>query len=611
MMWMASILQVLALGATEPAAPLAAPAPPPIFWKQTLFSIPFQVQRAATAAQEPAQIQLFVSPDRGLRWDNWRQARPQEGHFLFRAGVDGEYWFDVRTVDRSGQTRPQGPHSPQLVVVVDTTPPKVQLAARRNDAGRITASFNIEELYLRSDSLTIDFRLAPTAQWQAVAIRPIDIHSSNAIHTGDVSWQSPTVAGTMEIRLRVHDLAGNSAESQTQVVLSTSTAGAYPAGVGAGNAAPNYPRPNPFAAATPTAPSMSVSSSAASQPFDMARPGTWQPPSGPPAQTPWPAENGGAVDIRVNSPATNQLITVRDPAAKGTTSEAPPPGSAFSAFQASPNASGTRSVPDTLSPPAGPPPPLSGFTAGFTPGITSGRPATPPAPAAAENVGPPPGESVRWINSRAFQLTYDTLALGGSNVPIRLWGTRDGGMTWQSFGADSKGQSPMLVTVPEEGIYGFDMLLQNGNRAGQPPLPGEKPRTWIGVDLTRPVGRITQARQGAGRDADKLFISWEASDNRALADKPISLSFSESAGGPWTSIVADAANAGQYAWPLHARLPQRVYLRLEIRDAAGNIGVFEMPQPVALELCSPSVPLGDLRPLSWIDGQSVGPRYLR
>ncbi len=152
----------------------------------------------------------------------------------------------------------------------------------------------------------------------------------------------------------------------------------------------------------------------------------------------------------------------------------------------------------------------------------------------------------------------------------------------------------MLVTVPEEGVYGFLMKPRLGG-AGRPPLSGEAPQTWIGVDITRPTGRITQARQGAGRDADKLFIAWEAGDNRALAERPISLSFSERAGGPWTVIAGDLPNTGQYIWQLKANLPQRAYLRLEVLDAAGNVGTFELPEPAALDLSSPSVPLGDLR----------------
>src|SRR5208283_3448369 len=135
-MWMASILQVLALGAIDPTAPLAASAAPaPIYWRQALFSIPFHVERPDRPAQEAVEVQLYVSPDRGVHWDNWRQAKPEKGFFLFKAGADGEYWFDVRTKDRSGQVRPQGPHTPKLIVIVDTAPPKVQLTAIRGDSG--------------------------------------------------------------------------------------------------------------------------------------------------------------------------------------------------------------------------------------------------------------------------------------------------------------------------------------------------------------------------------------------------------------------------------------------------------------------------------------------
>jgi hypothetical protein len=169
----------------------------------------------------------------------------------------------------------------------------------------------------------------------------------------------------------------------------------------------------------------------------------------------------------------------------------------------------------------------------------------------------------------------------------------------------------MLVTVPEEGIYGFRMSLLGNGAAGRPPLSGEVPRTWIGVDLTRPTGRITQARQGAGRDADKLFIAWEAADNRALAEKPFALSYSERAGGPWIPIASDLPNSSHYAWQLKANLPQRVYLRLEIHDAAGNVATYDMSDPAALDLSAPAVPVRELRPLGWIDSRPGEQTYLR
>jgi hypothetical protein len=305
----------------------------------------------------------------------------------------------------------------------------------------------------------------------------------------------------------------------------------------------------------------------------------------------------GSVDIRVNQPA-NRLVSIREPAAP----VAAPKDTGLSALQPAAPAGGN--VPPANMPPPSTANPLNGFTPGSA--------ANPANIAAADNIGPPPGGKLRWINSRVFQLTYDTRSTGGAgNVPVQLWGTRDGGKTWQSYGADSNGQSPMLVTVPEEGIYGFQMVVQNGNTAGRPPLPCELLRTWIGVDLTKPIGRITQARQGIGRESDRLFLNWEAADNRALTEKPITLYYSERAGGPWILIASELPNSGRYTWQLSNNLPQHVYLRLEVRDAAGNSGLFEMPEPVALDLSTPAVPMRELRPLSWIDSRPGVQTYLR
>ena len=297
---------------------------------------------------------------------------------------------------------------------------------------------------------------------------------------------------------------------------------------------------------------------------------------------------GGSVDIRVNPQVTNRLVSIREPASPvGASSE-----SGLSAFQ--PSAPAATNVP-----PSNQANPFNGFTSGASAG-----------PAATDN-GAPPGAKLRWINSRVFQLTYDTHALGSAgNVPVQLWGTRDGGKNWQSYGTDPNGQSPMLVTVPEEGIYGFQMVVQSGNTAGRPPLPGETPRTWIGIDLTKPIGRITQARQGIGRESDRLFLNWEAADNRALAEKPITLYYSERAGGPWILIASELPNSGRYTWQLSNNLPQHVYLRLEVRDAAGNTALFEMPEPVALDLSVPALPV-ELHPLGWIESRPGEQTYLR
>ena len=121
-----------------------------------------------------------------------------------------------------------------------------------------------------------------------------------------------------------------------------------------------------------------------------------------------------------------------------------------------------------------------------------------------------------------------------------------------------------------------------------PPRSGELPEVWIGVDLTKPVARILTAGEGTGAEADSLLITWEASD-LALAARPITLMFAENPGGPWTVIAAGLENTGRYAWAVPTRLPQRIFLRLEARDEAGNVGTFETSEPVTLSGFHPTV----------------------
>ena len=270
---------------------------------------------------------MYVSPDRGVHWDNWRQASPQKGYFLFKAGVDGEYWFDVRTLDRSGQIRPQGPHTPKLIVIVDTTPPKVQLTAVRGDAGQITAAFRIEELYPKLDSLAIEYRLAETAAWQTVPVGSKDVRSHNAEHAGEVTWYPQNASGTMEIRLRMNDLAGNPTESHTHIVL--------PAAAGTA-ATVNPVRPllgdiaavpdgmNPFGPRTPISPAATpvpaspVLATTASPVVAAKAAETWQPLGPKTGSTSWPAENAGPASStarQVRRPCRTIPATARLPSA--------------------------------------------------------------------------------------------------------------------------------------------------------------------------------------------------------------------------------------------------------------------------------------------------------
>ncbi|HEV3137539.1 MAG TPA: hypothetical protein VGZ26_06535 [Pirellulales bacterium] len=194
----------------------------------------------------------------------------------------------------------------------------------------------------------------------------------------------------------------------------------------------------------------------------------------------------------------------------------------------------------------------------------------------------PGSERPRMVNSRSFELEYEIESVGPSGIgKVELWGTRDGGRSWSIFGVDTDNRSPFPVSVGGEGVFGFRIVVQSGSGfGGRPPAEGDTPEIWIGVDLTPPVGRITGA--DVSPDGSELAIRWEASDE-VPDPRPISLAFSTGAHGPWTPIASGLENTGSYHWRLDNRVPDRIYLRIEIRDEAGNVGTYETSEPVSLD----------------------------
>lgn len=111
-MWLAPVAQLLAVAAMAPQAGPDSPIstetlPKPIATRQTVFAIPFRIDRPDQPSQEPVEVQLYVSDDLGTTWQLCEKVEPARGQFVFRARDDREYWFAIRTLDRSGRLRPE------------------------------------------------------------------------------------------------------------------------------------------------------------------------------------------------------------------------------------------------------------------------------------------------------------------------------------------------------------------------------------------------------------------------------------------------------------------------------------------------------------------------
>lgn len=514
-MWLASLVQLLVLMVPAPPSATAwtgasAVLPKPIATRQSVFSIPFQIAKADAPNQQAVEVLLYVSANRGARWDLYGRVEPSKGQFLFRAGGDGEYWFLIRTLDRAGQLRPQYNTNPGLIVVVDTNQPILQLEARRGDAGQVVTRWQLIEPHLDLNSFQIQYRTTSTQPWQPVAFDRARLNTANPTQSGEVSWWPNIGTGRVEIRAEATDTAGNIAVTHAQVNYESGPVAAT---------GPAAPPPSPLLRGPANAPAT---------PPTPAEPSTsWRSsPGAPPA--------AGSIASQIHPPIRNQFIAAQQPAG-----------------------------PPNLNAPA------NSFPGGTRP---------------------------RMVNSRMFEINYRVNAPDPATAAkVELWGSLDGGKTWSSFGTDDDGRSPMVVSVKQEGLYGFRIVVPGGT-ASRAPQPGEAPQFWIGVDLTKPTTQILAAEPATGGPSDQMLIRWQAED-RMLAAQPIALLFSTSPGGPWMPIATNLTNTGQHVWTLDSQLPPQLYLRIEVRDEAGNIGVHQTPQPLILHRSQPNVHLRDVRPL--------------
>lgn len=578
-----------------PTATAADTHPPAATYttRQNVFAIPFMVDRRVA---QPVEVHLYVSVDRGNSWQLYARQPPNTRQFTFRAGGDGEYWFASRTLDANRQPLPTGPPKPEIRVVVDTVPPQLEFTARPNDGGGVMTAWQLFDQNLVPSSLKIEYQEGLGKPWRPVAVKLPRDEVLRTSFQGQMSWWPETRSATINIRAEAQDRAGNRSVINRRLLLPSQMA---------------QNRPDP-----PTG--------------DAQRLGTLSRLSGPgEGAVPWPSDNPPDASQTPNVPpglaesvprqdssssSIGHLTSSRGssnvPSPAATRDQQPdwpgthhgslvPPENSAARLGGGDNA-GLDNIPQRATEPGqGSPTPTD---AAGAPVVGSAlpersRPATHPIL--------PTGEHAEMTNSTRFQLEYDVDAVGPSGVAeVQLWATDDGGQTWRLWGTDDDGTSPMDVAIDEEGIYGFHVVVVSRNGlSGRKPRAGDLADIWVGVDTTPPDARLLSATYGEGADAGKLLVRWDASD-AALDLRPITLKFGESPDGPWTIMASALPNSGRYAWTADPHLPPLVYLRLEVRDQAGNVGVHQLKDPIRLDGLAPRARIRGVAPLHDLDREA-------
>jgi hypothetical protein len=608
------------IAVAQVAAPIAAaPAtlPEPIYWKQHLFLIPYQWNSAA----EPAAallVTLYVSKDRGASWQKISDAKPQVKAFNYRAEGDGEFWFAVRTLDNYGRSTPTGPCQPELRVIVDTIIPRFdELRARPTETGAIDIFCRATDINLDLASLKVESSSGPTGLWQPVTLQGIRVDGQGStIAPGfglHALWQPPAGVRPLAIRATISDRASNSAVYQTPVETTPTVAGPLLSQPAAGPSVPPLATPG-----LPAAPAPGWTSGAAAATPSTVAPLTQPWPAGAVARAPfrlWTSGNPHADDGVTAYGNPPQTISTATPSVgsvpfnvNGAESQADRrvPAHFADVVKSPDNSLTTPTATTPVGPQFAPLEPFRQASVTSQPALAAGPSLVPlgqlSSPSANQSPAPidtPPSANrpeiqPKLVGSRTFALEYELDDTGHAGVSrVELWGTRDRGHTWNRYAVDNDNRSPLIVTVDDEGLYGFKILVQAAAGAAiVPPREGDEPELWVSVDLQRPIIELTAIERGEGNLADHLILHWRAQDNN-LEPRPISLYFSSQPTGPWSAIATNLEDTGQYAWRVERYVPTRIYLRIEARDVAGNMAAFQTREPVEFTATQTT---GHLRP---------------
>ncbi len=220
------------------------------------------------------------------------------------------------------------------------------------------------------------------------------------------------------------------------------------------------------------------------------------------------------------------------------------------------------------------------------------------------------------VNKRQVKLEFEVAKYGPTGLAAAgdVWVTMDDGRTWEksqlepgawllpgSVGGIGPLHGSVTVQMNKEGVvYGFYLIVKSRALLGKaPPRTGDAPQVRVELDTTAPFAELREPQVDPAQP-NALILSWTATDSH-LAARPITLEWAAQKEGPWKGIGEPAMqNTGRCLWQITNDIPPMVFLRLTVRDVAGNTAVAETDKPVLVDLTIP-----DLGP---VINLQVGPR---
>ena len=531
------------------------------------------VEVPAALRPDIRELLLYASADQGRSWNHVAgPITPEKDHFAFFAPGDGVYWLRVVQVNRNGSQEPDdrgiknGP--PNMKLVIDTVKPIVKsLQAQRHD-DEIYVSWDVQEDNFDAAGMRLEFQSKDTVrnEW-----KPIPMQAGLKGQTKFAPGHKQPVV----VRLTVSDTAKNESYSLAEVAGAVVATGfSQPADAGA---------PSPVA--PPVVPKDVI---APKQGGEMVKPLVVPPPV---------AIDAGSADknmfVKPFNFGTPPPVTKESPGEKVVADSSLPP-------------------PPKVAPRDAGPAPFGGVQ---PPAKDMSFDAKPIASAVPARKALPP---IQYVNQHQVMLEYQLKRVGPSGIGgIEVWITKDDGETWDPYAADEDVQTSTVNRTQQrkfdlrdatdrpfaDGIYGLSLVVKNRAGLGKKPRPGDAPEIRVEMDTQSPDAQLYMPVPDP-QFPEQVLLKWSARDKN-LAERPIHLEYAVRPDGEWLPIKVDLENTGRYlnervtgdfSWKVPANTPIQVYLRMRVRDKAGNERVLVTPQPQFIDLTEPEGALIGVQP---------------
>lgn len=499
---------------------------------QRHFAIPFQLPKPATPDAAAQQVEMSVSTDFGLTWTPAGSTSPPNSSVPYEANTDGEYWFRIRAIDQKNRAR--GSEGPDARVLVDAAAPRLSGRVWKGSDGEIMCRYAAADDSINMDSILFQYRQT-SGDWKSIATEPVLSRRSPAHLIGEEIWWAGQEIDGLTVKISVADTAGH----RTTKLFSMLPTDPNVSQSDLANEIIAPALPSPLAGSNRRTQSVVVKDPL-SNTQNMGK--DWQPTPGNPwsdgepvAYTQQSPVQARTAQGRIEEVSTAPLLTISSPTL----------ADAIEEKLKKPDSSQNQET---------------SFVAEYQ------------------------GSPLHLMRVHSFSWEYSFDVPEDLQGPFRaeLWSTRDGGTSWERIAVDEDTASPIDVEFQGEGLFGCRLEIVR-DIPGPPisPRAGESPSTWIGIDTTPPQVTSLDITMVDGNDSDAFEIRYAFEDPLAIPNS-VRLSYSPHQTGPWATIATAQAINGTFNWKPHRSLPSRVFVRIEMPDAAGNIGESTTLEPITL-----------------------------